>query len=418
MNRNWTRNLDWTVIGTWAALVGVGLVAIYSATHGPASEFLLNTVQRNFARQSQWFVISGVAMAVILFIPATTIRRLAYVGYAVTFALLVLTLLFGREINGARSWLYIGPIGFQTSELMKVGVVLAVARLLSAKEARAGQWPYLAGAIALIAVPMVLIALSDAGTALVVAALIPVMLFWTGLVPLPMMALLAGIAVAGYLAIISPIWGILFGLAFTATMGFWVKRRWFTVVAGVCSVGVALVTRFALYSVLKPHQRGRLTAFVEPEAYRLTEGYHMIQAKAAVGSGGLFGKGFMSGTQTQLAFIPEQSTDFIFSVIGEEFGFIGAMLVLGLFALLLVRMTWLGTYAGYSMTRLVAGGATGIFLVHVLINIGMNLGVMPVIGIPLPFVSYGGSALLANTVLVAIALNLHARREEFSIYGA
>ncbi|MEM9996787.1 MAG: FtsW/RodA/SpoVE family cell cycle protein [Bacteroidota bacterium] len=418
MNRNWIRNLDWTVIGTWAALVVVGLVAIYSATHGPASEFLLDTVQRNFARQAQMFVIASVAFAIILLIPATTIRRLAYVGYAFTLVLLLLTLAFGREINGAKSWLYIGPVGLQTSEFMKVGIVVAVARLLSTKEARTGQWQYVAGAIALIAVPMALIALSDAGTALVVAALIPILLFWTGLVPLPVMALLAGIAVAAYLAIVSPIWGVVFGLVFTVAVGLWVRQRWFTIIAGVCSVGVALVTRFALYSVLKPHQRGRLTAFVEPEAYRLTEGYHMIQAKAAVGSGGLFGKGFMSGTQTQLAFIPEQSTDFIFSVIGEEFGFLGAMLVLGLFALLLVRLTWLGTYTGYSMTRLVAGGATGLFLVHTLINIGMNLGVMPVIGIPLPFVSYGRSALLANTILVAVALNLHARREEFSIYGA
>src|SRR5690606_34881023 len=141
-----------------------------------------------------------------------------------------------------------------------------------------------------------------------------------------------------------------------------------------------------------------------------------IQAKAAIGSGGLFGKGFTNGTQTQLAYIPENSTDFIFCVIGEEFGFIGALVVLTLFGLIIVRMAGLGATSGFAFPRLFVAGVTGLFLVHIIVNIGMTVGLVPVIGIPLPLISYGGSALLANSAMIAIALNLHARRDEFAIY--
>ena len=142
-----------------------------------------------------------------------------------------------------------------------------------------------------------------------------------------------------------------------------------------------------------------------------------MQSKAAIGSGGLLGKGFMEGTQTQGAYVPEQSTDFIFSVIGEEWGFIGAMVVLTLFALFLVRLIVLGTQIKHPFGVMVASGAVGIYLIHIFINIGMATGLLPVIGIPLPFLSYGGSALLANTAMFAIALTLHMRRDDFSIYG-
>ena len=146
-------------------------------------------------------------------------------------------------------------------------------------------------------------------------------------------------------------------------------------------------------------------------------GFHLVQSKAAIGSGGLTGKGYMEGTQTQGAYVPEQSTDFIFSVIGEEFGFIGGILLLGLFALLLTRLVLLGARVKHPFGTLVAAGVTGVFLVHVFINIGMATAILPVIGLPLPFVSYGGSALLAHTGMLAIVLALHMRRDDFSIYG-
>lgn len=423
MNRRWYRNIDWSVILVWAALVGAGLVAIYSSTHGPASEFLLRSVQQNFDRQLMWACVCAGLFGVVLFVPVRVLEKSAYLIYAACLALLIGTLLFGRVVNGARAWLYIGGFGLQTGEIAKVGALLAVAKFLSNPAARTGKLSYTLGVIALLVVPAAVIILqNDTGTALVYLALVPFVLFWGGM-PLPYMALLVAPAVAGYLAIVEhdaegPLLALIFGLLFTAAMLILTRDKWLTVAAAALSGGVGVAAWVGLTKILQPHQIDRIVAFTNPEAFRLTTGFHVIQSKAAIGSGGLTGKGFMQGTQTQLAYIPEQSTDFIFTVIGEEWGFIGAMVVLVLFAYLLIRLAALGSAAGHPFARVLCAGVAGIFLVHVLINIGMTIGVMPVIGIPLPLVSYGGSSLLANTMLVALAVDLYARRDEFSIYRA
>ncbi len=416
--RPWYKNLDWLSLLLWAALVSIGLVAIYSATHGPAREFLLESVQQNFNRQAQWFGISAVVMGIILVLPARFIVKLAPVAYVFCLGLLGAALLFGREVNGAKSWLYIGPVGLQVAEIAKVGTVLAVTALLSRKEARRGSVLHLVGAVALIVIPAVLVVMqNDTGTGLVFLALIPVMMFWSGAVPLPWMALAGASAAAVYLVIVNPAWAAIFVVVATVGMLLWTRSK---AMSALLFVGVGLIATaawFGLFKVLEPHQIDRLVAFDDPEAFRYGAGFHVIQAKAAIGSGGLLGKGFTEGTQTQLAYIPENSTDFIFCVIGEEFGFLGTMTVLFVFAFLLIRLAGLGVQAGFALPRLFIAGVTGIFLVHILINIGMTIGLMPVIGIPLPFISYGGSALLANTAMLAIALNLHARRDEFAVYS-
>ena len=415
--RAWYRNLDWTIILLWAALVVVGLVAIYSATHGPAREFLLLSVQQNFDRQLQWFAISAVLLLGILLTPARVIFRSAPFVYAVTTGLLVAALVFGREVNGAKSWLYIGPFGLQVSELAKVGTVLLVARFLSLNQAREGKVLYLLAAGALLLFPAGLIVLqNDTGTALVFIALVPVFLFWSGAIPLTWLALLMAPAVAGYLAIVNLTYAVAFALLFTLAMLIFAHSKVLTVLGGFVSFGTAIAAWLGLTKVLQPHQVARIVAFADPEAFRETAGFHVIQSKAAIGSGGFFGKGFLQGTQTQLAYIPENSTDFIFDVIGEEFGFIGAVVLLVLFGLLIIRLAGLGAASGFAFPRLFVAGVTGVFLVHIIINVGMTVGLVPVIGIPLPLISYGGSALLANTAMIAIALNLHARRDEFAIY--
>ncbi len=416
--RPWYKNLDGVTVLVWALLVCAGLTAIYSATHGPAREFLLLSVQRNFNRQLMWFGVSAAVMLVIILTPARVISRLAPVLYVITVGLLVAALIFGREVNGSKSWLYIGPIGLQVSELAKVGTVLFVAKVLSANAAREGNWKYLLAAAATVMLPAALIVLqNDTGTALVFLALLPVLLFWSGAVPLSWMALFVAPVVVGYLYILNPLFAGIFALAFSVGTTLVMRSKALGGLAGLFSFGTIVMAYIALDKVLQPHQQGRIRAFADPEQYRLTEGFHVIQAKAAIGSGGFFGKGFTNGTQTQLAYIPEQSTDFIFCVIGEEFGFIGSIVLLTLFGILIIRMATLGTAAGFALPRLFAAGVTGVLLVHVLINVGMTVGLMPVIGIPLPLISYGGSALIANTAMIAIALNLHARRDEFSIYN-
>ena len=424
--RAWYRNLDLPALGAWAGLVAVGLVAIYSATHGPAREFLLESVQQNFNRQFQWFVLSGLGMGVVLLIPARVIVRLAPLAYAVSIGLLVAALAFGREINGAKSWLQIGPASLQVAELAKVGTVLAATAWLARKNVRSAQVGWnggylsaLVGVAAIVLLPAVLVVMqNDTGTGLVFISLLGVMVFWSGLVPLPWVALAVGSALSVYLAILSPWAAAAFALLATVGVLVWTRSRWMAAAMFAATAVLGGASRFLLFSILAPHQRGRIVAFVDPEAYRDTAGFHVIQAKAAIGSGGLTGKGFTEGTQTQLAFIPEQSTDFVFTIIGEEFGFLGTGLVLALFAFLLIRLAALGVQTGFALPRLFVAGVTGIFFVHVLINVGMTVGLMPVIGIPLPFVSYGGSALLANTTMLAIALNLHARRDEFAVYRA
>jgi len=417
MQDTWIRKLDWALIVYWLLLVGIGLIAIYSATHGPASEFLASSVQRNFERQLMWVGISIIGMIVMLSLPVRFYRSMAYPIYGLTLLLVVAALLFGREVNGARSWLYVGPIGIQASELAKVGTLLAVARLLSVRQARIDTLRYAIGAVMLILVPAVLIILqNDTGTALVFIALIPAILFWSGL-PLPVVLLLVSPAIVGYLAIVHPLGAWIFAAVFTLSM-YWITReRYFTAFAGVLTGGTVALALLALNKILQPHQVARIASFVNPEAYRLTTGFHIIQARAAIGSGGLFGKGFMKGTQTQLAFVPEQSTDFIYCVIGEEFGFLGGMVVLVLYLLLFSGMLRAGSKVKHPFAHLFAVGAVWIFFTHVLINIGMVTGMLPVIGIPLPFLSYGGSSMIANTAMLALVLNFAMRRDEFSIYS-
>jgi rod shape determining protein RodA len=417
--RTWYRNLDYMTLLAWAALVGVGLVAIYSTTHGPASIYLLESVQRNFQRQMLWAAVSATIVVIALMLPVRFFQKAAWPIYVFTLLTLVATLAFGREISGSKSWIFIGGIGFQTSELAKVGTVLVVAQLIASKRPNMQNIRYAAGTVALIAVPAALIILqNDMGTALIFLALVPIMLFWSGL-PISAVLLMISPAIAGYLAIVYLPAAIAFAILFSLGMLWQKKERRYGALAALFSGGTIIAVEIAILRFLQPYQIARIMSFTNPEAeeFRRGVGFHLVQSKAAIGSGGFLGKGFMEGTQTQGAYVPEQSTDFVFSVIGEEFGFVGSFVILFLFGLLLVRLVRLGTQVKHPFGSMVAAGAAGIYLVHVFINIGMVTGSLPVIGIPLPFVSYGGSALLASTALLAIVLNLHMRRDDFSIYG-
>jgi len=420
MNRSWYRTFDvWTLLA-WLALVGVGLVAIYSTTHGPAAEYMSASVQNNFFRQLTWVGICAVGIGIALLLPVRFYQQAAYPIYGTTILLLIAALLFGTEVNGARSWLALGPFRLQVSELAKVGTILAVAQLFASRRSYVGHSVRDAlQAAGLIVLPAVLIILqNDMGTALVFFGLVPIMLFWSGL-PLHIIALMISPAIAGYLALLWMPAALAFAVVFTAGMGWVTEQNSVTALAAAFTGGVAAVTSVAITYILQPHQVARLVSFTNPEAeeYRQGVGFHLVQSKAAIGSGGLWGQGFMDGTQTQGAYVPEQSTDFIFSVIGEEFGFLGSLVVLLLFAGLLLRLIKLGTDIKHPFGSIVASGVVGVYLIHIFINVGMATGMLPVIGIPLPFLSYGGSAMLANTAMLAIVLTMHMRRDDLSIYG-
>lgn len=416
--RAWYRNIDYGILFAWIGLVLVGLVAIYSTTHGPASEYMLESTKRNFARQSTWAAISFVVLGISILLPVRFYQNIAFPAYLGGLVLLVLTLAIGKTVNGAKSWLPLGPVDVQVSELVKVGTVLAVAQLLAMRRPNSGNLRWALGATILLLIPAALVLLqNDTGTALVFLGLIPIMLFWSGL-PLHVLALMLAPAIAGYFAIVYPPVAYVFGILFTLGIFVVTREKWVAAIAVVATVGVALTAGF-IVSHLQPHQIERIVSFTNPEAeqFRSGVGFHLVQSKAAIGSGGLLGKGFMAGTQTQGAYVPEQSTDFVFSIIGEEFGFMGAMIVLVLYGLLLIRLVNMGTRVKHPFVSMVAAGAAGVFLIHLFVNIGMVTGLLPVIGIPLPFISYGGAALLANSIMLAIIVALYVRRDDFSIYG-
>ncbi|MCH8245690.1 MAG: rod shape-determining protein RodA [Bacteroidetes bacterium] len=417
--RTWYTNLDVLSIIFWCLLVIFGLAAIYSTTHGPASEFLLETVRDNYNRQLLWFAICSIGLIIALLLPVRFYQHAAFPVYFLTIVLLVSALMFGREINGARSWIQLGSLQLQVSELAKVGTVLGVAKLVSLRRPKTMDLKFALMVVGMILLPAALIILqNDMGTALVFLGLIPIALFWSGL-KLDLLIILIGPVIAGYLAIVYEPAAWVFAVGLTLFMYFRTRDPKFTFATGLFSIGSVLVASVALTQLLQPHQVARILSFTDPgaEQFRLNEGFQQVQSMAAIGSGGWAGKGFMQGTQTQGVFVSEQSTDFVFSVIGEEFGFLGSLFVLILFLSLLLRLVQLGSRIKHPFGLMMAAGTVGIYLIHIFINIGMATAILPVIGIPLPFLSYGGSALLANTALLAIVVSLYMRRDDFSIYG-
>ncbi len=415
--RRWYRNLDLSTLIAWICLCCCGLIAIYSSTHGEAQEFLLNTVQDSFQRQLLWLGISSVAFVIALTIPTGWMIRLSPYAYAMTIGLLIAALIFGREVSGARSWVYLGPLSIQSSELAKVGSLLMVAYLFTL---RTRHSPTVFGgliAVTLLLPASLIIFQNDLGTALVFFGLLPVLWLCTN-VPLRIVGLVIIFPIAGYLAIVN--WQVAIGFTVAVGIVAWLGTqnfKWITagILASALTIGTAT---FALNYVLQPHQVARIVSFSNPEAdeFRSGVGFHLVQSKAALGSGGFWGHGFQQGSQTQGRYIPEQSTDFVFSVVGEEWGFVGSVIVLLLFTTLLLRLIRLSQSVDHPFGICLICGAAGVFLIHVCVNLGMVLGLLPVIGIPLPFLSYGGSALLTNTLILGLALSAYMRRAEFSLY--
>ncbi|MDZ7690013.1 MAG: rod shape-determining protein RodA [Balneolaceae bacterium] len=411
------RDLSWSLISFWLGLTVIGLIAIYSATQGPVAQFLPEFIQNNFTKQLVWIGISICILIGVQFISPRSFQSLSYFAYALGILLMILTLLVGQEINGAESWLKVGPVNLQVSEFMKIATILAVANYLtSRRNISAENLRYALVAVSLILFPAILVIMqNDMGTAVVFLALIPVMLFWSGL-PYGVSLFIISPAIIGYLSIIQWYWGLIAAVILTIAIFFIQRRTWLTFASFVCGILIVIGVQVALFQVLQPHQRARIAAFTNPSFDPQGAGWNVLQAKTAIGSGGIYGKGFLEGTQTQLRFLPEQWTDFIFCVIGEEFGFIGAGLVLFLFMGMFLKMLNIAGGHKHPFAQLVIVGVTTILFIHFFINIGSSTGLLPVIGLPLPFVSYGGSAFLTNTLMLAICVNLDLYKRQFSIY--
>ncbi len=388
------------------ALVAIGLISVYSATYDAGAAAI-------FQRQLLWAAVGFVAMLVTAILPLKTIHRLIFPGYVVVLVVLLVLLVVGKTVSGSKSWFSLAKdLGGQPSEFAKVITVLAVAAFLSRTTTVVSDPKHLFAAMAIVLLPAALIiAQPDLGTSLVFVAMLLPLLFWAGVDNFVLAALVSPVIVAA---------GALFGTSFfllsvvTSAVLLYLSRknRFIAAVAFAVTLSVGVSVQF-FFERLPAYQQKRVMTFLNPEADPLGSGYNVLQAKVAIGSGGLFGKGYLQGTQTQLNFIPEQWTDFIFCVPGEEFGFFGASLVLILFGVFLFHGIKVAAASKNRFASIGAIGITAVIATHVVINVGMSMGLMPVVGIPLPFLSYGGSALLATMIMSGLLMNFWANRKEY-----
>lgn len=387
------------------ALLLIGIVSVYSATYDARAAEI-------FHKQLIWIAVGVVVLASIAFVPFRVLQLVSFPAYFFSILLLIIVLLLGKTVSGSTSWFNLGLIRLQPSEFTKITTVLALATYLSRSNVSLQKIRNLSVASLIVLLPFTLIMLQpDFGTAIIYFGMFFPVLFWGGASRFTLVSILAPVATA-----VAALFGttpflisvLVFGILIYLTK----EDRIMAAAVFSLTVMVGISVQF-IYERLKLYQQKRIATFLDPNADPLGAGYNILQSKVAIGSGGFFGKGFLKGTQTQLNFIPEQWTDFIFCVPGEEFGFLGAATVLLLFMSLLMRGVSLGSAVKNRYGSFVAIGLTAIFATHIFLNIGMSIGLLPVVGVPLPFLSYGGSALLSAMIMVGILMNLYANRKEY-----
>jgi len=404
---------DWVVIILYIVLVMLGWMNIYAAVYDESHPSILD-LSTSYGKQLLWILTSGVLILAVMFTDAKFFPAFSYVLYGLTLALLVAVLLVGKEVAGSKSWISIGSFGLQPAEFAKIGATLALARYLGDLHIKmqSPRTRFISGI--LIAAPAILIFLqNDTGSALVFMAFLLV-LYREGLSG---NILLIGL-LAIFLFIISLlvdkyfIIGAMAGLALFAWLMFRRVKRSLPLILLllVGASGFVYSVDYAFNNILEDHQRTRINVLLGKETDLRGAGYNVNQSKIAIGSGGFFGKGFLQGTQTKYDFVPEQSTDFIFCTVGEEWGFLGTTVVIGLFIFLLFRLLRMAERQRSSFSRIYGYSVASILFFHIAVNIGMTIGLAPVIGIPLPFFSYGGSSLWAFSILLFIFIRLDANR--------
>jgi rod shape determining protein RodA len=403
-------SLDPKLVFAIGGLTVFGIAMIYSA----GAVHIPNPVTENaWFRQMMWFGIGLAAFTVISRVEPRWIEWVAVPAYMVSVVLLAITLVIGTGSGtaaGTKSWIDLGPISFQPAEIAKIATVLVVARMLSQREARLTMLRDLLAPAALVGLPLSLVMLQpDLGTAMAFVGILFAMLFWAG-TPVALLLLVMSPVASLFISYDTTLWS----WYIVAIIGFLYFYRYrlflFESVALVLANFAAATVSRPLWSSLAAYQQNRILVFLDPEVDPRGAGYQVIQSKVAVGSGGLLGQGFTLGPQKRFDFLPEQHTDFIFSVVGEEFGFVGVILVLLLFTYILARLIRLAERSPDPFAGLVLLGIFGAWLVHVFVNIGMTVGLVPITGIPLPFVSYGGTFLFMSWVAVAIAVRVAHER--------
>jgi rod shape determining protein RodA len=383
-----------------------GIAMIYSAgdVHVPNP-----VTDHAWLRQSLWLVLALAAFTGISRVPLRWIEWVSVPSYILSVVLLAITLVIGTGSGtaaGVKSWINLGFISFQPSEIAKLATILVVARLLAQRDAPLTSLRDLVAPSALVALPLGLVMLQpDLGTAMAFVGILFAMLYWAG-TPAALLLLVASPVLGLFLSYDTSIWSMYILIVIGFLYFYRYRLFLFESVALVLANFASATIARPLWNSLAAYQQNRILVFLDPEVDARGAGYQVIQSKVAVGSGGLLGQGFLAGPQKRYDFLPEQHTDFIFSVVGEELGFIGTIVAIIAFAYVLSRLIRLAERAADPFAGLVLMGIFGAWLVHIFVNIGMTVGLVPITGIPLPFVSYGGTFLFMSWVAVAIAVRV------------
>jgi rod shape determining protein RodA len=415
---NIKQGIDWTTIWIYVALLLVGLMNIYAAVYNVDNPKSIFSLEHNAGRQILFISVSFLLVLIILFVDFKVYDTFAYIFYGIWIVVLIGTIFLGSDIKGSKSWIKFGAFSLQPAEFAKTFTVMALAKYLSTMGVNVSKMRFAFRAALFIFVPPIIIILQkETGSALTFAALI-IVLYREGL-PGVYPALIISSIVLLILALIFPNWVVVLGLALLGVV-FWYlflkryerNKQNLQRVIGlfVLFSGFVLTVDFVINNVLAQHQQKRIKVLVNPDIDPLGAAWNVTQSKLAIGSGGAIGKGYLKGTQTKFDFVPEQSTDFIFCTVGEEWGFLGSFILIALYFILLTRLLSLAEKQKSKFARVYGYGVASILFFHVLVNIGMTVGLMPVIGIPLPFVSSGGSSLMSFTILLFVFLKLDAHR--------
>ena len=406
-------NIDWLLVGMYMLLVLMGWVNIYAAVYNEEHSNIFDLTQ-NYGRQMLWIGTSLLIALAIMVIEGKFYAAFSYPTYLVLILVLLVVLVIARDVQGARSWIEIGSFKLQPSEFAKFATNMALAKYLSTLGIRMEDMKTKITAGLIILFPMALVLLqNDTGSALVFISFIFV-LYREGLSQnVLIFGFFAGVLFV--LALMVPntiLLGIIGSLGLLAYLLLRKTRKnlFAILVITALSAGVVFSVDYAYNSILQAHQRERIEVLLGKKSDPKGAGYNVNQSLIAIGSGGLSGKGFLQGTQTKYDFVPEQSTDFIFCTVGEEWGFLGTSVVLLLFLGMLYRIIFIAERQRSQYTRIYAYGVASILFFHLMINVGMAIGLAPVIGIPLPFFSYGGSSLWGFTVLLFVLIKLDSYR--------
>jgi rod shape determining protein RodA len=406
-------NIDWLTVLIYLALLLIGWVSVYAAVYQEEHSSIFD-ISQNYGKQLIWIVTAILLAGVILLIDIKFFPAFAYVIFAVAMVALLGVLFKGSVVAGSQSWFQIGGFALQPAEFAKYATCLALAKAMSSSSFSIKTIRGKAIAFGIIGIPAILILLqNDTGSALVFSAF--VMVFYRE-------GLSGTVILVGGVVIALTLFTLLFGeiniiiacVVLAAITMLFIKRS----VGNIMKVAALLLlvagfvhtVEYSFENFLQHHQKSRINVLLGKEIDLRGVGYNLHQSKIAIGSGGLTGKGFLQGTQTKFSFVPEQSTDFIFCTVGEEWGFVGSLFLIGLYIVLLIRLIILAERQRSDFSRIYGYGIASVLFFHFAINIGMTIGLVPVIGIPLPFVSYGGSSMWAFTIMLFTFIKQDANR--------